>query len=104
MRINAYKEQNYALKSIKARIKSRIRRIKMLEDEMSRMGDWVIEMQEDCIYMDRGPWIEKYGTRFAYIYDEQLRVVAPVACIYKEHLGIIPDKPLNSLRSYEKNE
>ena len=46
---------------------------------MSRMGDWVIEMQEDCIYMDRGPWIEKYGTRFAYIYDEQLRVVAPVA-------------------------
>jgi hypothetical protein len=45
---------------------------------MSRMGDWVIEMQEDCIYMDRGPWIEKYGTRFAYIYDEQLRVVAPV--------------------------
>ena len=67
MRINAYKEQNYAYK-----------RIKMLEDEMSRMGDWVIEMQEDCIYMDRGPWIEKYGTRFAYIYDEQLRVVAPV--------------------------
>ena len=45
---------------------------------MSRMGDWVIEMQEDCVYMDRGPWIEKYGTRFAYIYDEQLRVVAPV--------------------------
>jgi len=67
MRINAYKEQNYAYK-----------RIKVLEDEMSRMGDWVIEMQEDCIYMDRGPWIEKYGTRFAYIYDEQLRVVAPV--------------------------
>jgi hypothetical protein len=68
VRINAYKEQNYAYKA----------RIKMLEDEMSRMGDWVIEMQEDCIYMDRGPWIEKYGTRFAYIYDEQLRVVAPV--------------------------
>ena len=67
MRINAYKEQNYAYK-----------RIKVLEDEMSRMGDWVIEMQEDCVYMDRGPWIEKYGTRFAYIYDEQLRVVAPV--------------------------
>ena len=67
MHISAYKEQNYVYK-----------RIKMLEDEMSRMGDWVIEMQEDCIYMDRGPWIEKYGTRFAYIYDEQLRVVAPV--------------------------
>jgi hypothetical protein len=56
---------------------------------MSRMGDWVIEMQEDCIYMDRGPWIEKYGTRFAYIYDEQLRVVAPVALyLQRMTLGI----------------
>lgn len=42
---------------------------------MSKTGDWVLEMQEDCIYMDRGPWIEKYGTRFAYIYDEQMHIV-----------------------------
>jgi len=42
---------------------------------VSRMGDWVLEMQEDCIYMDRGPWAEKYGASYLYIYDEFLGIV-----------------------------
>jgi hypothetical protein len=42
---------------------------------VSRMGDWVLEMQEDCVYMDRGPWAAKHGAQYLYIYDEFLGIV-----------------------------
>jgi len=42
---------------------------------MSKMGDWVIEMQEDCIYLSREEFAEKHGDMFVYIYDEQLNIV-----------------------------
>lgn len=42
---------------------------------MSKMGDWVIEIQEDCIYLTREEFIEKHGEMFAYIWDEQLNPV-----------------------------
>jgi len=55
---------------------------------VSRMGDWVLEMQEDCIYMDRGPWAEKHGHNYLYIYDE--------------YLGIVPDKFSDEPRSCDE--
>lgn len=42
---------------------------------MSRMGDWVIELQEDCVYLTREEFIEKHGASYVYIYDEQLHIV-----------------------------
>ena len=42
---------------------------------MSKMGDWVIEIQEDCIYLTREQFIEKHGERYVYIWDEQLNEV-----------------------------
>jgi len=42
---------------------------------VSKMGDWVLELQEDCIYLSREEFAEKYGEQYAYIYDEQLHIV-----------------------------
>lgn len=42
---------------------------------MSRMGDWVIELQEDCVYLTREEFLQKHGELFVYIYDEQLHIV-----------------------------
>ena len=42
---------------------------------MSKMGDWVIEIQHDCIELTREEFIEKHGEMFAYIWDEQLNAV-----------------------------
>ena len=56
---------------------------------MSKMGDWVLEMQEDCVYMDRGPWAEKHGHNYLYIYDE--------------FLGIVPSKFADEPRSCNEN-
>ncbi len=42
---------------------------------VSKMGDWVIDLQQDCIDLTREQFIEKHGERFAYIYDEQLHAV-----------------------------
>ena len=53
---------------------------------MSKMGDWVIELQEDCIYLSREEFAKKHGEMFTYIYDEQL--------------GIIPGHQSNKTRSY----
>jgi hypothetical protein len=44
-------------------------------DDMSKMGDWVIELQEDCIYLTREEFVKKHGEMFAYIYDEQLGII-----------------------------
>ena len=46
---------------------------------MSKMGDWVIDLQHDMVDLTRDQFISKHGSMFAYIYDEQL--------------GIIPNKP-----------
>lgn len=37
---------------------------------MSKMGQYVFEMQEDAIEMTRKDFIEKYGESNAYVYDE----------------------------------
>ena len=42
---------------------------------MSRMGDWVLELQDDCIYLDREEFADKHGEQYVYIWDEQLQVV-----------------------------
>jgi len=42
---------------------------------VSKMGDWVLELQEDCIYLSREEFAEKYGEQYEYIYDEQLHIV-----------------------------
>jgi hypothetical protein len=42
---------------------------------MSKMSDWVLELELDKIDLTREQFVEKYGTRFAYIYDEQLGAV-----------------------------
>ena len=42
---------------------------------MSKMGDWVIELQEDCIYLSREEFAKKHGEMFTYIYDEQLGII-----------------------------
>tara|TARA_R110000772_G_scaffold82412_1_gene174805 strand:+ start:1255 stop:1413 length:159 start_codon:yes stop_codon:yes gene_type:complete len=39
---------------------------------MSKMSDWVIDMQQDCVELDRAEFCCKHGEMFAYIYDEHL--------------------------------
>lgn len=45
---------------------------------MSKMGDWVIELQCDCITLTREEFVKKHGEMFAYIWDEQLQAVPDV--------------------------
>ena len=52
---------------------------------MSKMGDWVLEMQEDCVYMDRGSWAEKHGSSYLYIFDEFLGIVPNKQTIGEQH-------------------
>ena len=52
---------------------------------MSKMGDWVLEMQEDCIYLSREEFAEKHGENFVYIYDEQLHLVEVDECSNSSH-------------------
>lgn len=42
---------------------------------MSKMGDWVLELELDKIDLTREQFVQKYGTRFAYIWDEHMRLV-----------------------------
>lgn len=42
---------------------------------MSKMGDWVLDLQYDKINLSREEFIAKHGEMFAYIYDEQLDMV-----------------------------
>ena len=37
---------------------------------MSKVGDWVIEMQDDCVYLTREQFSQKHGERYVYIWDE----------------------------------
>ena len=57
---------------------------------MSKMGDWVLDLEFDKINLDRDEFVCKHGQMFAYIYDEQL--------------GIIPEQILNKTRSYNNAE
>lgn len=43
---------------------------------MSKMGDWVIEIEQDKIDLTREQFVSKHGAMFAYIYDEQLGIVS----------------------------
>lgn len=51
---------------------------------MSKVGDWVIEMQDDCIYLTREQFMKKHGERYVYIWDEQLGVVPQTCVEYSE--------------------
>ena len=37
---------------------------------MSKMGDWVLDMQQDMVDLTREQFIAKHGEMFAYLYDE----------------------------------
>jgi len=54
---------------------------------MSKMGDWVIDLEFDKINLSREEFVSKHGKMFAYIYDEQL--------------GIIPEVRKDQTRGYE---
>ena len=45
---------------------------------MSRMGDWVLDLQYDKINLSREEFLSKHGQMFAYIYDEQLGIIPKV--------------------------
>ena len=51
---------------------------------MSKVGDWVIEMQDDCIYLTREQFMKKHGERYVYIWDKQLGVVPQTCVEYSE--------------------
>lgn len=48
---------------------------KNLEEVMSKMNDWVLELEQDKINLTREQFIQKHSEMFAYIYDEQLGLV-----------------------------
>ena len=54
---------------------------------MSKMSDWVLELEQDKINLTREQFVQKHGAMFAYIYDEQL--------------GIVPSEPVIETRSYD---
>lgn len=37
---------------------------------MSKMGDWVIDLQQDMVDLTREQFVAKHGEMFGYIYDE----------------------------------
>tara|TARA_R110000803_G_C11765299_1_gene294488 strand:+ start:41 stop:184 length:144 start_codon:yes stop_codon:yes gene_type:complete len=43
---------------------------------MSKMSDWVLEIEHDKVHLSRDEFVAKHGKIFAYIYDEQIGVVA----------------------------
>ena len=57
---------------------------------MSKMGDWVLDLQMDMVDLTRDQFVAKHGEMFAYIYDEQL--------------GIIPTVRRTETRSYNNAE
>lgn len=57
---------------------------------MSKMGDWVLDLQMDMVDLTREQFAAKHGEMFAYIYDEQL--------------GIIPKVRRTETRSYNNAE
>jgi len=57
---------------------------------MSKMGDWVLDLEYDKVNLDRDEFVSKHGQMFAYIYDEQL--------------GIIPKVRRTDVRNYQNAE
>lgn len=57
---------------------------------MSKMGDWVLDLEYDKINLSREEFLSKHGEMFAYVYDEQL--------------GIIPKVRRTDVRSYKNAE
>jgi hypothetical protein len=57
---------------------------------MSKMGDWVLDIEFDKINLSRDEFVSKHGKMFAYIYDEQL--------------GIIPNVQRTETRNYDNAE
>tara|TARA_R110002020_G_scaffold247769_1_gene461711 strand:+ start:611 stop:784 length:174 start_codon:yes stop_codon:yes gene_type:complete len=49
---------------------------------MSKMSDWVIELEMDKVHLTREQFAAKHGHMFVYIYDEQLGVVPEVNVEY----------------------
>ena len=47
---------------------------------MSKMSDWVLEIEMDKVYLTREQFAAKHGHMFVYIYDEQFGVV-PQPCV-----------------------
>jgi hypothetical protein len=47
-----------------------ILREKQVENKMSRIKDWLMDMQEDASEMTRSEWIEVHGESNIEIYDE----------------------------------
>jgi len=45
---------------------------------MSKMGDWVLDLQMDMVDLTRDQFVAKHGEMFAYIYDEQLGIIPKV--------------------------
>jgi len=56
---------------------------------VSKMGDWVLELEHDKVDLTREQFAGKHGHMFAYIYDEQL--------------GIIPEVHSTRTRSCDEN-
>ena len=57
---------------------------------MSKMGDWVLDIEFDKVNLSRDEFVGKHGRMFAYIYDEQL--------------GIIPDHQPIETRGYKNDK
>lgn len=52
---------------------------------MSKMGDWVIDLQQDMVDLTRDEFISKHGAMFAYIFDEQLGTIPKKETIGEQH-------------------
>ena len=52
---------------------------------MSKMGDWVIDLQQDMVDLTRDQFISKHGAMFAYIFDEQLGTIPKKETIGEQH-------------------
>ncbi len=42
---------------------------------MSKMSDWVLNLEQDKIELSRSQFTAKHGEMFGYIWDEQLGIV-----------------------------
>jgi len=40
---------------------------------MGKVNDWVIEMQQDALCMDREEWMKKHGESVVEVYDDYKR-------------------------------
>jgi len=52
---------------------------------MSKMGDWVIDLQQDMVDLTRSQFVSKHGEMFGFIYDNQLGIVTNKETIGEQH-------------------